>query len=167
MIQNSRFFWVIITIFYYSEDWYNNIQIFCVVYLRVIYFSYAVGKRCTTFKYCLFVISICGYCCKYIAPAPKTVIVPLTSIYPSPKLQKHSFSIEVLNLIVLFLLYVPRASSFISTQLFILNLDGWFGVLSRTFIINIILYFYINLSYYINPLYYFLYYTFILISHHQ
>ena len=33
------------------------------------------------------------------------------------------------------MLYVPRASSFISTQFFVLNLDGWFGVLSNKLII--------------------------------
>ena len=32
-------------------------------------------------------------------------------------------------------LYVPRASSFISTKYFALNLDGWIGVLSKRFTI--------------------------------
>ena len=48
----------------------------------------------------------------------------------------------------LLVLYVPRELSFISTHFFVLNLDGWFGVLSS----KSIFYMYIPLlSYYINP----------------
>ena len=58
-----------------------------------------------------------------------TVMVPLASMYASLKSRKLVFNTEVLNLIWPLVLYVPRASSFISTQLFVLKLDGWFGVL--------------------------------------
>ena len=53
--------------------------------------------------------------------------------------------LEVLNLIWLSLLYVPRDSSFISTQFFVLNLDGWFGLLSNKFTLFFL---YILLLYY-------------------
>ena len=46
-------------------------------------------------------------------------------------------------------LWVPRDSSFISTQFLVLNLNGSFGVLSNKFIIfwyPIIIYYYINLK---------------------
>ena len=43
------------------------------------------------------------------------VTVPLTIIYSSLSSHKLDFSFEVLNLIWLSLLYVPRASLFIST----------------------------------------------------
>ena len=44
------------------------------------------------------------------------------------------------------MLYLPCVSSFISNQSFVLNLDGWFGVLTNKFIIfNILLlYYYTN-----------------------
>ena len=45
------------------------------------------------------------------------------------------------------MLYVPRASSFISAQIFVLNLVSWFGVQSNKFIIFLflLLYYYTNL----------------------
>ena len=52
------------------------------------------------------------------------VIVPLTSIYASPYLHKLDFNIEVLHLILLSKLYIPRESSIFSTQFFVLNLNG-------------------------------------------
>ena len=53
----------------------------------------------------------------------------------------------MLNPIWLSLSYVPRDSSFILTQCFVLNFDVWFGVLPNKFIIFDIswLYYYINL----------------------
>ena len=50
------------------------------------------------------------------------------------KSHKPDFNIEVLNLIWPSLLCVPCASSFISTQVFVVNLDGSFGVLSNKFL---------------------------------
>ena len=47
---------------------------------------------------------------------------------------KLGFSFEFLNLIWPEILYVPRESSVISTYVYVLNLDGWFGVLSHKFI---------------------------------
>ena len=69
------------------------------------------------------------------APAPSIVTVSLWSTYASLYSHKLHFYIEVLNLIWLIVLHVLRAPSFISTQLFVLNLVGWFGVLSKKFII--------------------------------
>ena len=50
------------------------------------------------------------------------------------------------------MLYVSRASRFTSTQFVVLNLDGWFGLLSNKFIFFDIplLYYYINLKSAIN-----------------
>ena len=56
------------------------------------------------------------------------VIYPLTSMYESLQSHKLDFYIEVLYLGWLLALYVP-------TQFFVLNLSGWFGVLSNKFII--------------------------------
>ena len=53
-----------------------------------------------------------------------TVLIPLISMYAPLQLQKLDFNIAVLNLIWLLALYVPHASSFISNQVFVLNLDG-------------------------------------------
>ena len=55
-----------------------------------------------------------------------TVIFPVTSIYASLQSHKLDLSIDVLNLICLLGEYVPLASSFISTQFLVLNLDGLF-----------------------------------------
>ena len=44
------------------------------------------------------------------------------------------FSIEVLKLIWVLVLYIQCESSLISTQFFVLNLHGWFVVLSNKFI---------------------------------
>ena len=63
------------------------------------------------------------------------VIVPLTSIYASLQWYKLYFSIEVLNLVWLLVLYVLHVSSFTSTQFFVLHLVGWFLELSKKFII--------------------------------
>ena len=53
-----------------------------------------------------------------------TVTFSLKSISASLLSRKLDFKIVVLNLIWLFLFYVPCASSCISTQFFALNLDG-------------------------------------------
>ena len=55
--------------------------------------------------------------------SPVIVIVPLTSIYASVQPHKLDLSIVVLNVISL-LVYVSFDSSFISTQFFVLHLDG-------------------------------------------
>ena len=60
-----------------------------------------------------------------LSPACAAIdIVPLTSIYVSLESHKLDLNIEDLNLIYLLVLYVPRESSFISTQFFVLNLVG-------------------------------------------
>ena len=48
---------------------------------------------------------------------------------------RFDFSIEVLGLVWLLVSCIPRVSSFISIQFFVLNLDFRFGVLSNRFII--------------------------------
>ena len=63
----------------------------------------------------------------------QTVIFPC--IYASLEPHTLDLNIEVLNLIWLLVLYVPRDLSFISTQFFVLNLVGWVGALSKKFII--------------------------------
>ena len=68
------------------------------------------------------------------APAPAvfgTVIVPLTCIYALLYSYKFDLIIDALNLL---LSYVPRDSSFISTQFLVLNVDGWFVVSPNKFI---------------------------------
>ena len=58
---------------------------------------------------------------------------------------KHiNLNFKVLNLISSLAIYVPRESSFISTQFFVLNFDDWFAVFSNKLVI-----FYILLFYYI------------------
>ena len=57
------------------------------------------------------------------AGPPVIVIVLLTRIYASLTC-KLDFNIVALNSVLLLVLYVPRVSSFISIQFFILNLDG-------------------------------------------
>ena len=49
---------------------------------------------------------------------------PLASIYASLQSHKLDLSIDALKLICLLTEYVPLDSSFISTQFFVLNLDG-------------------------------------------
>ena len=61
------------------------------------------------------------------------VIVPFP--YISLKSNKFDLHMKVLNLLWLLVLYVAHASLFIVAQLFVLNLVGWFGVLSNKFII--------------------------------
>ena len=58
------------------------------------------------------------------SPAPVIVIVPLTSIYESAQSHKLDLSIVVLNLMSLQVVYSLLDLSFISTQFFVLNLDG-------------------------------------------
>ena len=62
-------------------------------------------------------------------------------------LESHKFDliIKVLNLIWLLSLYVPRNSSFISTQFLVLNLDGLLCVLSKkliVFVYSVVIYHY-------------------------
>ena len=80
----------------------------------------------TIFKYLIF--SIIRGCC---FPLLGTVVDPLTSIYEPLKWHKLDLNIVVLNLVWLLVLYVPRESLFILSQFFILNLDGWFPLLSK------------------------------------
>ena len=77
----------------------------------------------------IFLSTLFGAAAVYCA----TVMVPLTTIYASLWLHKLDINVEVLNLIWLFLLYVPCHSKLISTQFFVLSLGGWFGALSNKF----------------------------------
>ena len=69
------------------------------------------------------------------APAPVIFVVPLTSMLASLQLHKRDLNNEVLKLIWQLMLYVSLEWSFISTQFFVLNRFGWFGVLPNRFII--------------------------------
>ena len=51
-----------------------------------------------------------------------------TSLYS----YKLDLSLDVLKLVCLLTEYVPLDSSFSATQCFVLNIDGWFDVLSAT-----------------------------------
>ena len=62
---------------------YHNMKIFCIIYLCVTCFSYAVSERYTGFEYCLIIISVCFFLACAVAPAPTTVMILLKSIYPS------------------------------------------------------------------------------------
>ena len=62
-----------------------------------------------------------------------TDIFPLATIYESLKSHKLDLSIDVLKLICLLAEYVRLDSLFISTQFFVLNLDGWFDAWSNKF----------------------------------
>lgn len=56
-------------------------------------------------------------------------------MYASLQSHKIHLNYVVLNLIWLLGLYVPRTSSFIYTQFFVLNFGSWFVTLSKKFII--------------------------------
>ena len=95
------------------------------------------------FKCCFLIaiIWVCCWCwCWY-------VIVLLTSLYASLSAHKLDSSINFLNSIRLLVLYVRHASSFISTQFFILNWNGWlvFCLTNLSFFDIPLLYYYINL----------------------
>ena len=81
----------------------------------------------------LFLSSVC--LAAALSPSPAIVILPLTIMYASLLLQRLYFSIVVLNLIWLFVLYVSLDSPFISTHFFVQNLDGRFDALSNKVII--------------------------------
>ena len=85
------------------------------------------------------------------------LIVSLASIYVSLQSHRLDFSIEVLKLIWLSMLFVPCASSFISIEFFVLNLVGWFGSLFNKFIIFLysLLYYCIDIKVINNFLFYF------------
>ena len=75
-----------------------------------------------------------------------TVIVPLTSIYATLQSNKLDLNMEYLNLIWLFALYVPRFPSFISNQIFVLNLAAWFSCLTSLLFFDVPSLYYYNLS---------------------
>ena len=62
-----------------------------------------------------------------------TLIVPFTIMYAWLQSYKLDFNIVGLNLIWLPVPFVPCSSLFISTQLFVLNLDGWLVLLLSKF----------------------------------
>ena len=92
----------------------------------------------TIFKYNFFTIIKCLrwnlFSADWYSPFDKYICITI--------IDKLVFNIEVLNLNWLLVLYVPRASSFISIQFFVLSLIGWFDVLSNKFIIFLIFHYY-------------------------
>ena len=106
------------------------------IYFSIIYLIYSFVEWCTTFKYYSFISFVCSYFVLVSsADSPVFIIVSFTSISKSLESHKLDFSIENLNLIWLLVLYVTCESSFILTQLFFLNLNGLFGVLSKKILI--------------------------------
>ena len=83
----------------------------------------------------LFPSSIAFFYIPADASPPIIVIAPYTSRYASLQSHQIDFNILVSNLIWLFALYIPRESSFILTQFFVLKLDGKFGVIAKKIII--------------------------------
>ena len=49
--QTSWCFQIIMAIFKQNIHWHHNIYMFCIIYLSIIYFTYAVSEWCTIFKY--------------------------------------------------------------------------------------------------------------------
>ena len=127
-------FWIIIIIFNQIIRWHNNSKIFCIAYLNIIHFAYAVSEWCTIFKCYSFISFIClSFCC--IISCSINCYLSFNKYIYITIITDLNFSIKVLQLIRKFLLYVPRESSFSSTQFFVLDLDGWFDALSNKFII--------------------------------
>ena len=111
---------------------------FSIIYFCIVYFANAISKWGKNLKYCFFICIICGCRC---GSHVTTDIVPLETIYVS--LKSHKLDIVVFNLVWLLVVYVPHASSFISTQFFILILDCWCGPLYSKFVIFSIFHYYI------------------------
>ena len=51
----QRYFQTIIAIFNKIIHWHYNIDIFCIIYLSIIYLTYAVSEWGTVFKHCSFI----------------------------------------------------------------------------------------------------------------
>ena len=114
--------------------WHRNFYIFCIIFLSIIYFTCAVSKWHTIFKYYYFISFIFSFCC-IISSCSSNCYSCTYSMFTSRQSYKIDLNSEVLSLIWLLVLYVPYKSSFISSQIFVLNLVGWFGVLSNNVII--------------------------------
>ena len=101
--------------------------------LLIVYFTYAISKWGTIFKYYFFSVIkiyywVCccwWYLCDWYCFFKKFVCITITTGY----------STEVLKLIWLLALHVPRESSFISVQFFVLILSSWFGGLFNKWLI--------------------------------
>ena len=106
---------------------------FSIIYFCIVYFANAISKWGKNLKYCFFYLHYLRHV--------TTDIVPLETIYVS--LKSHKLDIVVFNLVWLLVVYVPHASSFISTQFFILILDCWCGPLYSKFVIFSIFHYYI------------------------
>ena len=109
-------------------DRHYYINVICMVYFFIVYLTYAISKWSTILKFYVSfsVIRVC--CCSCVWNCYSS----FNKYYASLELHKLDLSIEVLNLIGLPVLCTPYDPSFFSIQLLVLNLDGWFGVLSKT-----------------------------------
>ena len=115
-------------------------DVFSIIYFFIVYFANEISKWGKNFKYWFFFICIiCG--CRCGSHVYDWYSFFRDYIYIS--LKSHKLDIVVFNLIWLLVVYVPHASSFISTQFFILILDGWCGPLYSKFIIFSVFYYYI------------------------
>ena len=114
-------------------------DVFSIIYFCIVYFANEISKWGKNFKYWFFLFA--SFVAADVAAMFTTGIVPLETIYVS--LKSHKLDIVVFNLIWLLVVYVPHASSFISTQFFILILDCWCGPLYSKFVIFSIFHYYI------------------------
>ena len=90
-----------------------------IIHFCIIYFTYAIVSG-VQFLNITFLLAL--FTGAAAAAVFGTVINALTCIYASLKLHKIDLIIEVLDLMSPLKLYVPRDSSFISTQFPVLNL---------------------------------------------
>lgn len=112
----------------------STIQKFCVIYLCIVYFPYAVSEWTKIFKCYLVISFVCWSCicvCFYFSNFYNSLqtyihMAVVTKIW----LQHCSF-----DLIWITVLYFSRALSFNSILYFVLNLDSWVAVLQRKFMI--------------------------------
>ena len=78
--QASRCFWIITTVLYYVVHWHYYINVFCIIYLFIIYFAHAIRKWSTILKYYFFISIISR---STFSRSIINVIFPLTTIYAS------------------------------------------------------------------------------------
>ena len=103
-------------------------------YLLVCYFTYVVGKRGPFFNYYLFIVSICCYycCICFFFKNCYSFLNKYVCITVITKTRLQHCSLKSIWLLVI---NVPFASSVISTQLFVLNLESWVASLLNKFVI--------------------------------
>ena len=112
-----------------------------IIYLRIVYSAYAINKWNIIFKYYLFINIIC--CC--------TLSRSASNSYSSIKIYIYIHHYNHINLTLTLNFFCSSWFIIYFDPIFVLNLVGWFGVLSERFII----------------FWYSIYYTIALILDHQ